>query len=172
MKNKIDNFTLEYLINPLIVDRLYLNNSDNLKEFDNDKNFYKNRIISLTKKLIKSKHENENINNIFNLYIKNLIEYFKDIDTKDLLEKINDNKILDEDKDNMNLKDLNNLNNLNDLNKLIIKNEKKSDIKKFVNSDKKKNKYILPDKKIIDLKDPTLKNKGIKKHNNIIYNEN
>ena len=121
-------------------------------------------------------------------YVKNLINYFKIIDRKDILQDQYDKVILDEDDTSMNPNananananaiDANSIEDINDALKQIqtINYEKADELmmKKTIRvsnlddfvvvlkNEDEKNDRIIPIKKEIDLKTPNLKTKGIK----------
>ena len=162
----IDEITLQYLMNPTHYEKyLEKSNLNNNKEerFIADKKFYRKRIINLTKSLFKEKSDNERLQNLFELYIKNLIIYFKEIDTKDILQKdyqqLDDN--LDLSKNTLVL--LNNEELVNIDSETFIR-QKSINLNNFVICKNTNNEEIeLPIKRDIDLKDPKLRKKGIKK---------
>ena len=86
--NKIDKVTLEYLINPDLFNKHIIKSKNiDIKEFENDKQFYRKRIVGLVKEMLKGNFENNNLKDNFNSYIESLIIYFKEIDRKDLLQE-------------------------------------------------------------------------------------
>jgi len=138
-----------------------------------DKKFYRKRICSLTKELLTNDEVivNPDIKKQFDEYIQTCIEYFKTLDNNDIIQNDynlmnvnntntttnNGNDIMD---DNVAMKSQEDANNLlirsvnikNSLDNFVIKNKIKI----------KKNDMILPKQKNINLRDPVLKNKGIK----------
>lgn len=151
--NKID---LQYLTNPYEMNKVYKDSSFNLVEKE-DFNFYKARILKMTKDILKEKEVDKKIKNSFLDFAKVCIDYFKFIDKRDIIQKeydmIEKNKIKNT---NFNMKESNNL---------IIK---KPECKKLKITDQipiKTNitteKVVMPKKRVINLKDPSLKRKGI-----------
>jgi hypothetical protein len=176
--------TLEYLTNPYYQNILITRNKKNTlinKEDEIDKNdisFYRKRIVALTKDMLKGiepPFPNNDIKKIYEDYVKNLINYFKIIDRKDILQDQYDKIILD---NSANAIDLNSINDINDaLNQIETINYEKanelmmkktirvSNLDDFVvilKNENEKNDRIIPIKKEIDLKTPNLKTKGIK----------
>ena len=103
--------TLEYLTNPYYQNVLNARNKKKTlmnKEDEVDKkdiSFYRKRIVALTKDMLKGiepPFPNEDIKKIYEDYVKNLINYFKMIDRKDILQDQYDKVILDEDDTSMN----------------------------------------------------------------------
>lgn len=164
----INNLSLEYLINPCLLEKI--NNKNKITEIDqfDEIKFYKKRIIQITKDMCKGEYDNLNIKNIFLNYCSNIIYYFKQLDSKDIIQSnYNDlelNKIREFDKSNDN--SLNNLINIMISNyKLEKKNKVQLDsfIKKI--NIENKNTFI-PQKIEMNIKDPNLKMKGVKKKSN------
>ena len=59
--NKIDKVTLEYLINPDLFNKHIIKSGNvDKKEFENDKQFYRKRIVGLVKEMLKGNFENNN----------------------------------------------------------------------------------------------------------------
>ena len=173
--NKIDKVTLEYLINPDLFNK-HIIKSKNLdrKEFENDKQFYRKRIVGLVKEMLKGNFENNNLKDNFNNYIESLIIYFKEIDRKDLLQEY----YLDLSLNFSNTKEkLNTIPEEQDIDSYLFNKDKLeiNTIEKYINVKKINNKeYYLPEKRDVNLKDPKLRKKGLvpkeKSINNI--NEN
>ena len=167
MKSNINDVSLEYLINPILNDKIKINLEKSDKEFENDKKFYRKRIVNLTKNLFNDDKNLENLNNIFNLYCKNIIEYLKQIDRKDIISNIYNNSDIEIinsniDNDNIELNDK----KLHIFNSIVYKESKKNlNLNKFINIKKNNNENNFPLQKDIDLKDPKLKKKGLKKKN-------
>ena len=156
----------------------------------NDKKFYRKRICSLTKELLTNDEINVSINpdvkKQFDEYIHTCIEYFKITDNNDIIQNdytslldsnihcdssCNDvyiaNNSNNTNNTNENINDIVEMKSLEDANNLMIRsvNVKHSSLENFVIRNKvkiKKNDMILPKQKNINLRDPLLKNKGIK----------
>jgi hypothetical protein len=178
--------TLEYLTNPYYQNVLNARNKKNtfIKKDDEvdkkDISFYRKRIVALTKDMLKGiepPFPNNNIKKIYEDYVKNLINYFKIIDRKDILQDQYD-KVIIEDDTSMNPIDANSIEDINDALKQIetINYEKADELmmKKTIRvsnlddfvvilkNENEKNDRIIPIKKEIDLKTSNLKTKGIK----------
>jgi hypothetical protein len=135
-------------------------------ELRNDTKFYKKRIYQITKDLIRKKIDgntiDKNLDELFTSYLDSLIEHFKFDDKKDILQ---------EEFKNMNNKKVHfSFNKIEDINadEYIMKRPeiKLNTIEDCMNITIKKpekKKLILPKEKIINLKSPELKNKGLKK---------
>ena len=198
-ENIIHQITLECLINKEKYEKQTAKEKT-MKINKKDKKFYRRRVLNLTRELLLSKKEGDSTSdltnvmetvvtpdllNAFNNYIKACIHNFKIIDKNDIIQ---------EDYKDMNISLLNNLdipetlenenqnidNNTNENNKLIMRTIKeKSNLDNFVKIKYKKPQedIIIPKIREINLNDPNLRNKGIKKkekENNIsiLYDEN
>ena len=161
--NVIDE--LEYLMNPVMYEKWMKRKNTALQTTDlkSDIKFYKKRIIQLTKNMMKGEHVTNAVNKSYDGYMKSCIAYLKFLDTKDILqeeyiklqEEDKQTKIEDIDKniDNslMNPTYLHKTNTITDyMNITTVSNAPKSET-------------YLPEKKQLKLKDPQLKNKGVKK---------
>ena len=164
MSSEIDNVTdratLAYLVNPHYTigtnDNIKGFTADELAQFNTDRRFYRKRIISLTRDMFKKNNLPENIVELHNSYVKQLIEYFKLGDRKDIIQEEyddikDDNCFSDTDcdieianKEIFNIKEP------------VATMDKYVTIKKVVVEDK-----VVPKKRDINLKDPKLKTKGL-----------
>lgn len=185
----IHQITLDCLVNKDVYAKMQnINKTRNINK--KEKKFYRKRILNLSKDLLLKKDNdydeiNPDIKSSFDNFIKTCIHYFKIIDRNDILQE--DFKNLDEKilTDTLNPNDLfmggdfinnNNYNSETD-NKLFMRSIKiRNGLENFVTikSTKKQDEIILPKIKDINLEEPTLRNKGIiKKDNiNIKYDEN
>lgn len=170
----VQNLDLEYLLNPLLQNQI--NRSEILltDEFKDEIIFYKKRINQKTKDLCKelsNKEKNVNLNNNISLsylnLIKQLIYNFKIDDEKDLLQKeyneqTKDNLFMDNIEKNNECK--NKLHN-QDYNNYIIKDcsKKKINLDSFVTLKKNNNNRFIPNRRVVDIQDPELRYKGLKK---------
>jgi hypothetical protein len=184
--NKLSDIDLEYLINKELYGKSIDSkmqphiNTNNKK----DKKFYKKRIYDLTKQLLSNEQPSTlfpDVRNTFDNYIKTCISYFKVIDTSDIIQEdyddllgpINNATSLD------NVDGVDNIDNIDEINKLMMRSIKIMEpnaLEKLVKRTiiKKEIEPIIPQQKDINLKDPVLKNKGIRKKKNITnkYDEN
>ena len=198
-ENIIHQITLECLINKDMYEK-HKNAEKNLKINKKDKKFYRRRVLNLTRELLLSKKEGDatsdltnvmetivtpDLLNAFNNYVKACIHNFKIIDKNDIIQEdykdINMNLLND-----LNFLDLSETlenetqNNSNENNKLIMRTIKeKSNLDNFVKIkyQKPQEDIIIPKIREINLNDPNLRNKGIKKKEkenniNIVYDEN
>lgn len=162
MKNSCDNETLKYLTNPIYKTEVSVDTQSKKTITNSDKKFYKKRIIAITKDLFKTSSNNATVDKSFLNYIEVLINYFKMIDKKDILQNeyneletdISSNK-LDFDVDTL-LKEANE--------NMMIEQTIGGTLDNFVvsNQNEINSEEVLPTIKQIDLKDEKLKTKGVK----------
>lgn len=169
----LNQVTIDYLINPDIYKKCQ--NVSILKmNKKNDKKFYRKRIISLTKDLLLNKDENisPDVEYAFNNYLKACINNFKTIDNNDIIQEDYDDLIDDSLKQNNNLtndkfnKDKNeNYESTKLINHSLFNFSKKgNNLNNFVIRNKllKEPEMFLPKERNINLKDPSLRKKGVK----------
>lgn len=172
----INKITLDCLINKDIYIKMQKQNTIN-KTNKKDKKFYRKRILNLSKDLLLKKDNdydeiNPDIKSSFDNFIKTCIHYFKIIDRNDILQEDfkNFDDIIETNDFITNGVSKNDYNSEND-NKLFMRSVKmKTGLENFVTikSTKKEDEMILPKIKDINLEEPTLRNKGIIKKENII----
>ena len=183
---KVSDIDLEYLINKDLYGKSIDSKMQPHITINNkkDKKFYKKRIYDLTKQLLSNEQPPTlfpDVRNTFDNYIKTCISYFKIIDTSDIIQ---------EDYDDLfgsisnatgvdNIDNIDNIANIDEVNKLMMRSIKIMEpnaLEKLVKRTitKKEIEPIIPQQKDINLKDPILKNKGIRKKKNITnkYDEN
>ena len=149
-----------------------------------DKKFYRKRIFDLTRSLLlnkdKPKELSPDIKYAFDNYVKSCVSYFKTIDNNDIIQdEYKDLEDLDEIMNNqleneIDLHDIN-INSKEEADKLMLRSiNLKPTLDSFIHKVKiKSEEIILPKQKEINLNDPNLKTKGIKKKNiNNKYDEN
>jgi hypothetical protein len=172
ISNNIDLITLECLTNPGFYDKYNLKKNNPTKISKEDRKFYKKRIINETKKMLRNDFDTPALKQIFNEYVISLVDYFKIVDKRDILQEDYKNNptqdkefydnVLDEILD---ISD-NNFNNLISPNELLFNNAnetKKITLDNFVvKHNPLKENIIYPEKKEINLKESSLKTKGIK----------
>jgi hypothetical protein len=181
--NLISEITIGYLMNKDQYAKYIMNKSNNgssstSNSIRKDKKFYKKRIYDLTKQLINNEKPEgiySGIIDTFELYTKICIEYFKTLDKTDIIQKDYNGLITDVSSNTgVQLDSLQNVQNIEEANKLmmrLVKITEPNSLEKLVkrtiikNVDAKPN--IPPKQKEINLKDPILKNKGIRKKKNI-----
>ena len=181
--NFISEITLEYLMNKDQYAKYIINKSNNGTGSNStsnsnrkDKKFYKKRIYDLTKQLINNEKPEgiySGIIDTFELYTKVCIEYFKTLDKTDIIQE-DYNGLITDVSHNAGVHTLQNAQNTEEANKLmmrLVKITEPNSLEKLVkrtmikNVDAKPN--IPPKQKEINLKDPILKIKGIRKKKNI-----
>jgi len=178
----VNQVSLDCLINKTQYQKCMIN-SIAKKINKKDKKFYRKRILNLTKELLISKEDDDDVNIFpdityaFDNFIKTCIHYFKILDKNDIIQE--DYKELNQEI-NQEIKELNETSEiLKEENEILlmrsikIANPSLDNFVKFTMI-KTPEKIIIPKKKEINLKDPILKNKGIIKKKNIInkYDEN
>lgn len=162
--------------NPL--DLMYFTNTSTFKkintkkykekqvEYDKNLKFYRKRILQITKNLLRGEEDNEEIKRLFKNYSWELIEHFKFLDKKEILQK--DYEDLGENKKNV-VKDF----ELENQNKLMMREKKdaeKKTIESFIDvkikNKKETKKPYIPKKKVINITLDEFKNKGVKNKSN------
>jgi len=184
INNIVDQITLDCLTNKYFLKKKQLAQERIIID-KKEKKFYRKRILNLTRDLLLKKHEcpesnNNEISSSFDNYVKICINYFKALDNNDIIQKElkyienNETDILNELNLNNNTNTNDNINNYNteEENKLMmrtlkVKNPLNNFIKKTIINKKE---IILPKEKDINLSDPNLRNKGIRKKKNISIN--
>ena len=81
----IHNIDLEYLINPDQHKKMAEKYEENLINED-EKKFYRKRMLQLTRDLIAGNIQNSNLESAFNSYMQESIKYFKFMDKKDIIQ--------------------------------------------------------------------------------------
>lgn len=169
ISNNIDLITLECLTNPGFYDKYNLKKNNPNKISKADRKFYKKRIINETKKMLRNDFDTPALKQIFNEYVISLVDYFKIVDKRDILQEDYKNNppqdkeyydnVLDE------ILDISD-NNLISPNELLFNNAnetKKITLDNFVvKHNPPKENIIYPEQKEINLKEPSLKTKGLK----------
>jgi hypothetical protein len=184
--NLVNELSLEYLMSKGQYER-YLNKQTDKTDKTNtnrkDKKFYRKRILNLSRDLILNQAPDNllvDVKYAFDNYVKTCIHYFKAIDETDIIQEDYDgiceqNKILDK---LLGEESVVELQNKNDIDKLLMRSIKMNmgplDGFVKVTNTRPPNPQIIPIQKEINLKDPELKNKGIRKKKNINnkYEEN
>jgi hypothetical protein len=134
-----------------------------------DKKFYRKRVYNLTKELLLSKEEPSDlfpdVKYAFDNFVNTCINYFKVIDNNDIIQSdyqnINDSLNIGSTIKELNVDDIH---SQEQADKLLMKSIKISNsLDGFIKRKKigKQNEIILPKQKDINLKDPSLKIKGI-----------
>jgi hypothetical protein len=163
----VNKVTLEYLVNKEYNVAPSLKNNVNKR----DKKFYRKRVFNLTKELLSNEEPSDlfpDVKQAFDNYVNHCISYFKAIDCSDILQEdykdISMNHIL------YNAGDLKESAQIqDDANKLMMRsiNIQPCTLDKFITRTVKKEQTIMPQQKDVDLSNPDLKLKGVKKKKNI-----
>jgi hypothetical protein len=177
-ENFINQITLNCLLNNDILNK-HLVNQKAKKLNKKEKKFYRKRIYNLFKQMIlgniKEEEINPDIRYAYDNFINASIQYFKTVDNNDLIQS--DYKDIEEHKEDLfnddfceNNDDIQELNySYAEADNLLIRTVKiePPTLDRYVKKTtyKKKDEIIFPKQKNINLKDPELKNKGLKKKN-------
>ena len=146
-----------------------------------DQKFYRRRRLSLTKELLYPEEAAEkptptttptttndpNIVGLFQIYSKACIEYFKTLDKNDIIQE--DYSTLTSETTEMSVEDIKTQTEIDQQFMRSIHVKEPATLDKFVkrSTTAPKEAPILPKQKDINLRDPALKNKGIRKKKNI-----
>ena len=143
-----------------------------------DQKFYRRRILSLTKELLYPEEatpatkptatiNDPNVVGLFQIYSKACIEYFKTLDKNDIIQE--DYSTLTTETNEMSVEDIKTQAEIDQLFMRSIHVKEAPTLDKFVkrSTTAPKEEPILPKQKDINLRDPALKNKGIRKKKNI-----
>jgi hypothetical protein len=182
----INQITLECLINKEMYKKYLTSNNVNTSiNNKKDRKFYRKRILQLTRDILlndPSVKVTSDIKFVFENYVNHCIQYFKMVDRVDLIQEdyyIEDYKTVDnvktvedvKDDDVDNIDGVDNEKTSESADKLLLRSVKINNytLDKFVKviSTKKVDSTPLPVQKIFNLKDPNLRNKGIRKKKNI-----
>lgn len=171
--NYVDQVTLECLMNKEQYS-LHMKKTATSKKISNsDRKFYKKRIYDLTKQLLNNDVTDKMFPDVvfsFETYIKACIEYFKVLDKSDILQQdYQDIPSGEYFPAELNTETIGTPQEADQLILRTIKIQEPNALEKLVKrtTTKLKKPMILPREKEINLKDPNLKNKGIRKKNNI-----
>lgn len=157
----INKVTLEFLLNPMLQEKLCKGTYNNV-DLTKDIKFYKKRICQITKDMSRAEFTDEALKPAFINYATTLIYYFKRLDEKDILQTEYDDLLVKSTPTDISMdicsKDLDNLmintpEPINNLDTFIKKINVDAPIK------------ILPQRRIANTNDPSLKIKGVKKKN-------
>jgi hypothetical protein len=169
----VDQVTLDCLLNKSLFNNQVKNKKAQSVNKE-DKKFYKKRIYNLFKEILINKSEPENlfpdVKYAYDNFINTSINYFKTIDSNDLLQE--EYKKLDEEESaNINtIPDLGNDNVVEEADKLLLRSITITTptLDKYVKrkTTKPEEKLILPKQKEVNLMDPELKVKGLQNNSN------
>jgi len=173
----ITEVTLECLMNKENYEKYRLKTCEKRGAINKkDKKFYRKRIYDVTKKLLNPElYPNEKMNITtdlqykFETYISSCIEYFKMLDTSDILQEDYKDFLEIDEKNEIMIDENATIDNADQLMMRSIKIQEPNSLEKFVKRKimKPLRKEIPPQQKDVNLKDPVLKNKGIRKKKNI-----
>lgn len=164
-ENDIDKVTLHYLTNPSYSHEI--NESEKTEETEitksNERRFYRRRIIAFTREMFHNPIQIFSIKNAFEEYAQTVITHLKMIDTEEIIQteyeglqvkNVSDRKESKEWKESK-IEAANT--------DMMRKNILSSTLDNFVITNKVESQEILPKVKSINLLDPKLRTKGIKK---------
>ncbi len=172
--------SLTYLTNPLYQQIIKQQKEKENKTTTNksDIKFYRKRITSLTKEMLKGDiPENSYIKHIYETYVNELIKYFKMIDTSDIIQKQYEEEqeaktdtletILEEELEIIDNKKEITINSSSMNNCMMRKIQNIPSLDNFVIklNDETKETRIIPVILDVNLKEPSLKKKGVKDKN-------
>ena len=143
---------LEFLMNPILYKK-YVN-----KEMPTSKEefkFYRRRILQITRNMFKDNMYPPSLRNAFEEYIKIAIVHLKIEDKKDILQEEYEHLEIEQTVPDCSL-------NIEEATRKIFNNPVKS-MRDFVNITRTVETSTLPERKKIELKDPKLKMKGVRK---------
>jgi len=177
----VNQVTLECLMNKDIYKK-YVATKKKIVVNKKDQKFYRRRILSLTKELLYPEEATEkpatthptttstndpNIVGLFQIYSKACIEYFKTLDKNDIIQE--DYSSLISETAEMSAEDIKTQAEIDQQFMRSIRVKEPTTLDKFVkrSTTAPKEAPILPKQKDINLRDPALKNKGIRKKKNI-----
>lgn len=171
--SSIEQITLECLMNKEQYNK-YLGNKINkmIENNKHDKRFYRKRILQLAKDILINTTQDTLPSDVlfaFENFVKMCIPYFKNIDKTDIIQNEYDSDDLLNIVSNTDTGDIDTY-NVELSNKLLMRSIKmeKNTLDKFVKfKTLTKEPMIIPVQKEINLKDPSLRNKGIVKKKNI-----
>ena len=135
-----------------------------------DQKFYRRRILSLTKEMLYPEEtattpltNDPNIVGLFQIYTRACIEHFKTLDKNDIIQE--DYSTLTTETGEMSVEDIKTQAEIDQLFMRSIHVKEAATLDKFVkrSTTAPKEEPILPKQKDINLRDPALKNKGIRK---------
>jgi len=171
-----NDVTLKYLTNPYYQNVITARNKNIVNNNEpgessiskEDIQFYRKRIVALTKDMLKGINTNNEVKKEHEEYVHHMINYFKMVDRKDILQKEyigeGEEKKVDEDDNDDDGIDISNI-KMEKVNELMMKKtikvENLNDFVIITNTTKKEGGEEMPKKKEIDLKSPNLKTKGI-----------
>jgi hypothetical protein len=170
----LNQVTLDCLLNKQLFNKHI--KSQKVKSINKqEKKFYRKRIYTLFKELLVTKNEPSDllpdVKYAYDNFIHSCIQYFKIIDNNDIIQSehiITDSSFNINNIENIMENNIENISN-SEADKLLMRSIKLDihTLDKYVKrtTTKKEEKIVLPIQKNINLQDPELKNKGVKKKN-------
>jgi len=170
----LNQVTLDCLLNKQLFNKHI--KSQKVKSINKqEKKFYRKRIYTLFKELLVTKNEPSDllpdVKYAYDNFIHSCIQYFKIIDNNDIIQLehiITDSSFNINNIENIMENNIENISN-SEADKLLMRSIKLDihTLDKYVKrtTTKKEEKIVLPIQKNINLQDPELKNKGVKKKN-------
>jgi hypothetical protein len=170
----VNQVTLECLMNKDTYKKYVATKKKNVVN-KKDQKFYRRRILSLTKELLypeesvdkSSASQHPSIVSLFQTYIKASIDHFKTLDKNDIIQE--DYATLLTETAEMSADDIKTQSEIDQQFMRSIQMREPNTLDKFVkrSTTAPKEEPVLPKQKDINLRDPVLKNKGIRKKKNI-----
>jgi len=164
----VDQITLDCFLNKELYDK-HVKNKKNVQQNKEECKFYKKRIYNLFKNIINHNDPEDlppDVKYAYSNFLNACIHYFKSKDNNDIIQSEYKDLIIDENGANDSLLTKQS-ENTSEADKLLMRTIKITDstLDKYVKIKYTKNQepIILPKKKEINLEDPLLKNKDIKK---------
>ena len=162
----LNDITLRFMMNRELYENYILSQTEDSKEdVKEERRFYRSRVFQLTKVLLLGTREREkyftmnpefdiskisfDVFSSFDSFVKNAIQNFKNIDTNDILQS--DMPIFEEPEDDYEHQEVN------------MYTPKQNTLDTFII--KSKEEIFLPEEKKVNLMDPKLKKKGLRKNN-------
>ena len=174
LQKKTHDATLAYLTKPSYQSSIFVTQSKSTKEpitvSKDDKRFYKKRILSVTKEMFYKNSYPKTLQKMHTDYIANIIEYLKVCDMEDIVQSEYDDIKLNTGAHCNNSEKTPYMMDSADINKPLYNvKPPRNPLESFVTTKKINVKPLhIPKQKKIDLKNPILKTKGIKKKKNNI----
>lgn len=170
--NTVDQITLDCLLNKNMMNK-HLKNKKLKANNKEERKFYRKRTYNLFKEMITGNEPEDLLPDVkyaYDNFINSCVHYFKTIDNNDLMQaEYKECEFLFNNVNNETLDISSNITNNLDANLLLMRSIKidTPNLDKYVKktTTKKKEEIILPKQKEIDLTNPELKNKGLKKKN-------
>jgi len=173
----VNQVTLDCLLNKEMFNK-YVRSKKSKQLNKEDIKFYRKRIFNLFKEIISSNSPTDLLPDVkyaYDNFLNSAIHYFKTIDNNDIIQLEYNNMEISEPTPTQDISS--NITTNDEADKLLMRKIKTDvpTLDKYVKKTliKKKDEIILPKQKEINLKDPNLKIKGLKKNNiNNLYEDN